>query len=202
MIKDKDSVKFSASMLKHLGLISLIICVASVAALVILAGLGSSASISQHVAKQTWSQIVFALLVLISAVGFWTFLFGWFAPHFKLSKVFRVLSAGLLLLLLAVILLPYAGVTADVHDIAAWGMAYAMLPWFGDVILEIWQKVSRLVKGIMTAWLAVAIALLVLHFTVPALSQYFLIMQSSYLAGFWVVMVVISYFGEKGVEKD
>jgi hypothetical protein len=198
----KDSAKLSASMLKHFGLISLIICVASVTALVILAGLGSGASISQHVAKQAWSQIVFALLVLISAAGFWTFLFGWFAPHFKLSKVFRVLSVGLLLLLLAVILLPYAGATADVHGIAAWGMAYAMLPWFSDVILEIWQKVSRPIRCIMVTWLVVATALLVLHFTVPALGQYFLIMQSSYLAGFWVVMVVISYFGKKGVKKD
>lgn len=111
-------------MIKHLGLVCIVLVWVSTYALLRRHSSEPHKSISSHAAKNKTFYTLFGMAELAITVLFGVFLFGWFIPHLQLGAAFKVVAAiGLISTVIAAIIPERPGWQHTAHGTAAYTMA-------------------------------------------------------------------------------
>ena len=181
---------------RHFLLISVIFI--SLVVLIIMAAIKDrhGRTISQLIALRRPVAVVFGLMLMICTVGFAVFIYGWFAPYYNLSLVFKIL-AGLLLLCTATIALsPHSKrseLSSKIHNKAAWCGLYVAFALIIDLSIETLGQVS-LLNSILLFGLVIYCIFFKVFFSRDWFRQRLLFFESGVIAWFLLAIISLTYF--------
>ncbi len=138
-------------------------------------------SFSMHAAQSRGSYVIFALGLTGAVTCFAAWFVGWFAPQFHPGWLFTsVFFTALALLLVAAWVRWEKGKKGEIHDFAAYRMAYLMpvLP----AILVFNPSLSLVARTVAGGVVVAQLILLYLLFFVPATRRHFFRYQLMYIA--------------------
>ena len=148
-------------------------------------------TISQHIAKKRFVQIVFGINGTIATILASIVLFSSTLPRYNANVLSYILFAILMFFFVMAAVIPQIENTwrAKVHYVAAWGMCF-IIPF--AIFLSLFWKLSliTLIAGVIA--LIAIVALLGLFICWRNLRKNFLAFQSLYLSIFFIYLLILT----------
>ncbi|MDR2524397.1 MAG: hypothetical protein LBC95_02550 [Candidatus Nomurabacteria bacterium] len=196
-------------MQKNIGLVGVLTLTMAIALLSIITWQTPSMTISQHVASTAWSAILFGVASVVSSVCIAFCLMTIVRNKWRFGKIYTVsvVVVSLCLLLVGVFPRPVGaiGITADIHQIAAWTMLFIMLFLVVFVLISHWAQINKVAKTVYIGIVAYATAVLT---TLFVWRQFYLenayFIEAAFIGIFLIFILSLNYskLSEKSVDTN
>lgn len=149
-------------------------------------------TISMHAASNKSASRLFAVVLIVLGLAFYSWLIEWFMPHLRLTFMFQaILSVAILCQCIAAIIPDASGGQRTVHRWAAYVMAILYLPL--SVLVVISPRLTLLAQILCSSLLAYMFIGFALVAIMGKAKSRYLLFQSSYIIAFELIIVVAAY---------
>ncbi|HSW99387.1 MAG TPA: hypothetical protein VLF71_06175 [Candidatus Saccharimonadales bacterium] len=179
---------------KLLGPVAIGVIVVLAVALVALWPRGKASSLSGHAGAQRASYWLFAAVLLLDGLLFFTFIWRWFVPALQLPAAYGYLAALGYLLQIATAVIPDTGGHSRASRMHAWvafSMAAVMQLMVGGLVLA--PHVAAVPRVFAAAVFGAMGVFWWLFACVKSVRRHFLVYQLCYIGGFFVVVLAAAY---------
>lgn len=179
--------------MKHLLLLSVVLFATTTMWVITHTGRQKHLSISLHVAQACRTRFVFGVAAAVATALAAATIFGWLLPHYQANMFAYIIFGVLIADFFLIAFVPHIVGTwrGQVHNFAAWGMAY-VVPLAMAVAL--WWPLHPVARASVAILLVLNLILLgCILFKRERYLPVFLYLQSAYLTAFLLSLVVMIY---------
>jgi hypothetical protein len=191
-------------MLKHFGLIGMIVFLATVLAIAAANWQGADMSIGQYVASSTESMTAFGVVNTMTAMLISFCLLGYIGPRWRLGNFFTMVGVTLSVCLFTVGWLPQAEhVATDLHQLVAWGAVWLVMLTSILLLIKTWRQSSRSIKICGLVFLAFVLAMMLAWLLNPVwYENHVFFMEVLYFVIFFVFVSMLNYTPVKSPPQE
>jgi|GEM_PF-3947182 hypothetical protein len=181
-------------MLQYYALFSAIVFIVPSITIVLATGLDRTQTISQHVAKTKITSIAFAITCLLTVALLVPYFYVWIPQNLQLNPIFYFLIGLILLQLVIVGIFPHStGRSATIHQFAAWGLVYTILPTTVFLFANLLSSLNTISNTVFICFMIFsAVTILLRKRDRLRFKRHVLLIETSYIIGFFICIISLS----------